>query len=158
MVKFLKNLQNFLKRRLRRRFGRFAPENPKTLQSKPPLGPKSCNRNPPLGGSETRGGHWGGPTPPQPRFGGGANRPTTIEMVGGRTGGRRPLVGGRNRKIFAAPSAPRKKPYIPYYSLFIAFLRTNFQKMGNFNLFFSRRLRRRIFYTICLKLWRLLYF
>ena len=83
-----------------------------------------------------RGGHWGGPTPPQPRFGGGANRPTTIEMVGGRTGGRRPLVGGRNRKIFAAPSAPRKKPYIPYYSLFIAFLRTNFQKMGNFNLFF----------------------
>ena len=27
--------------------------------------------------------------------------------------------------------------YIPYYSLFIAFLRTNFQKMGNFNLFFE---------------------
>ena len=54
LVKFSKNLQNFLKRRLRRRLGRFAPENPKTLQSKPPpLGPKSCNRNPPLGGSET---------------------------------------------------------------------------------------------------------
>ena len=47
LVKFSKNLQNFLKRRLRRRFGRFAPENPETLQSKPPLGPKSCNRNPP---------------------------------------------------------------------------------------------------------------
>ena len=49
LVKFSKNLQNFLKRRLRRRFGRFAPENPETLQSKPPLEPKSCNRTPPRG-------------------------------------------------------------------------------------------------------------
>ena len=51
LVKFSKNLQNFLKWRLQRRFGRFAPENPKTLQSTPPSG-----RNPaietPLGGRD----------------------------------------------------------------------------------------------------------
>ena len=43
-VKFSKNLQHFLKRR-------YAPENPKTLQSTP-RGPKSCNPTP-LRGSKT---------------------------------------------------------------------------------------------------------
>ena len=51
LVKFSKNPQNFLKRRLQCRFGRFAPENLKTLQSNPHSG-----RNPaietPLRGSE----------------------------------------------------------------------------------------------------------
>ena len=36
LVKFSKNLQNFLKWRLRCRLGCFAPENPETLQSNPP--------------------------------------------------------------------------------------------------------------------------
>ena len=52
LVKFLKNLQNFLKRRLWLPFGRFAPENSKTLQSKsPPLG-RNPAINPPLRGVE----------------------------------------------------------------------------------------------------------
>ena len=49
LVKFSKNLQNFLKRRLRRRFGRFAPENPKTLQSNPPSGRNPAIETPPQG-------------------------------------------------------------------------------------------------------------
>ena len=49
LVKFSKNLQNFQKRRLRRRFGRFAPENPKTLQSKPPSGRNPAIETPPQG-------------------------------------------------------------------------------------------------------------
>ena len=54
LVKFSKNLQNFLKRRLRRRLGRFAPENPKTLQSKPPpSGRNPAIEPPPLRGAET---------------------------------------------------------------------------------------------------------
>ena len=49
LVKFLKNLQNFLKRCLRRRFGRFSPENPKTLHLKP-TSAKNAAIEPPQGG------------------------------------------------------------------------------------------------------------
>ena len=47
LVKFSINLQNLLKRRLRCRFGRFAPENPKTLQSNPPPSARNPAIDPP---------------------------------------------------------------------------------------------------------------
>ena len=53
LVKFSKNLQNFLKRRPRRRFGRFTPENLKPLQSNPPPSGRNPAIETPLGGSET---------------------------------------------------------------------------------------------------------
>ena len=44
LVKFSKNLQNFLKRRLRRRLGHFAPENSVTFQNfSAPSAPKMCH-------------------------------------------------------------------------------------------------------------------
>ena len=52
LVKFSKNLQNFIKRRLRQRFGRFAPEHPKILQCNPPRA-EILQSKPPLRGSET---------------------------------------------------------------------------------------------------------
>ena len=49
---FFCNFQDFLKRRLRRRFGRFAPENPKTCNRNPPSS-RNLAIEPPHGGSET---------------------------------------------------------------------------------------------------------
>ena len=77
----------------------------------------------------------GGECPSNPHLVEGGESPQN-HRNGGAYEGAKADGGGRNPKIFAAPSAPRKKPYIPYYSLFIAFLGTNFQKMGNFNQFF----------------------
>ena len=53
LVKFLKTLQNFQKRRLRRCFGRFAPENPKTLQLMPSGQNPAIDPPPPPQGVET---------------------------------------------------------------------------------------------------------
>ena len=58
------NLQNFLKLCLRRRFWRFAPEFPKTLQSNPPR-PEIQQSKPPRDGFNGGGVVWG----PPPTFG-----------------------------------------------------------------------------------------
>ena len=54
LVEFSKNIENFLKRCLRRHFECFAPENPKTLQSTPPPSAQNATIEIPLrGGVET---------------------------------------------------------------------------------------------------------
>ena len=56
---------------------------------------------------------------------------------GAQGGARAPGEGGcskifLNTKIFAMPSAPRKQPNIPYFSLFVVYLLINFSKKRQF--------------------------
>ena len=68
---------------------------------------------------------------------GGANAPNPDLVVGRSAPPPSKWWGGGEVKKFAEPSAPRKQPYLPSYSLIITFVTTNFHKKAILSYFQS---------------------
>ena len=75
----------------------------------------------------------GGAYAPQPRFGGGANRPTNLEMVGGGAyGGAKAIGGGAKPKNFRGAIGAAKKTLYTLLFTFYCIFKNKFSKNGQF--------------------------